>query len=132
MKNNLTDKTILVVDHDELILELTGKMLEHIGNEVLLALGGPEAIDIYKKHKKRIAAVVTALVMPEMSGIELIEWLHIQDPSLPIILTSGYEPGLKEFSQSSLAQSPLIRPIMQPFSVTEISECLQELLNVGS
>jgi len=125
-------ETILVVDHDELILELTGKMLEHIGYEVLLAFGGPEAINIYKKYKKRIAAVVTALVMPGMKGIELIEWLHGQDPFLPIILTSGYEPGLKEFSQSFLGQSPLIRPIKQPFSVIEISECLQELLNVGS
>jgi len=128
---NVTCKTILVVDHNDIMLEVIEKMLEHIGYEALLALSCPEAIDIYKKHQKRIAAVVTTLVMPEMNGIELIEWLHGQDPSLPIILTSGYEPGLKEFSQSSLAQSPLIRTIMQPFSVTEISECLQELLNVG-
>ena len=121
-----------MVDHDDLILELNGKMLEHIGYEVLLALGGPEAIDIYKKYKNRIAAVVTTLVMPGMKGIALIEWLHGQDPSLPIVLTSGYEPGLKEFSQSPIGQSSLIRPIMQPFSVTEISDRLQELLNVGS
>ena len=130
--HKVVSKTILVVDHNDIILEVYEKMLEHIGYEVLLALSCPEAIDIYKKHKKRISAVVTALVMPGMNGIELIEWLHGQDPSLPIILTSGYEPGLKEFSQSSLGQSPLIRPIKQPFSVTEISECLQELLNVGS
>jgi len=126
---NVTDKTILVVDHDDLILEVTGKMLEHIGYEVLLALGGPEVIDIYKKYKKRIAAVVTALVMPGMKGIELIEWLRGQDPSLPIILTSGYEPGLKKFSKSPIGQSPLVATIQMPFSVSEILKCLKKVLN---
>ena len=122
--------TLLVVESEDMIIAVMEIMLKSIGYKVLMASNGIVAMDIYEKHKKRIAAVVTALVMPEMKGIELIKWLHGQDPSLPIILTSGYEPGLKEFSQSSLGQSPLIRPIKQPFSVTEISECLKEVLNV--
>lgn len=126
-------ENLLVVDDDEATLNFVGKILENLGYEVVLALESNEAVDIYEKHRKCIKAVITDLNMPEMNGIEIIEWFHKQDPSLPIVLTSRNEADLNEFSQSPLAQSPIIAAIKtpSPFKVEEISGCLQKVLNAG-
>ena len=62
--------TILVVDDENAVRELTKKALERYGYRVLLAESGPEAIDIFKRHPSEISLVILDSGMPGMSGEE--------------------------------------------------------------
>lgn len=79
---------ILVVD-DEANMRLVLKtMLKKEGYEVVTAAEGREALRLLKE--KKIAAVVTDLKMPGLDGMELLDQIMADDPSLPVIMMTAY------------------------------------------
>jgi len=83
-------QTILMVDDEDLLLTMGEMVLSSFGYRVLTASGGQQALEILEKNGQRIDLLITDLVMPRMSGRELIEKVHPMFPYLPIICTSGY------------------------------------------
>ena len=65
-------KTILIVDDEDLIRDVTKSILETGGYEVLVASNGKEAISIFAEHSNHIDLVLTDMVMPEMDGISAL------------------------------------------------------------
>ncbi len=63
-------ETILFVDDEEIIRQLGADILEDAGYKVLLASGGEEAIQIYRKNRKKIALVILDMIMPGLGGKE--------------------------------------------------------------
>ncbi|MBF0390438.1 MAG: response regulator [Desulfamplus sp.] len=84
--------TILVVDDEESILEITQEYFERKGYEVYTASNGIEAIKIVESVK--IGCCFTDINMPEMDGLELAENLRKIDNTLPVIVMTGY-PSLE-------------------------------------
>jgi CheY-like chemotaxis protein len=82
--------TVLLVDDDQSILELTRVMLSLLGFEVLSAGDGIEAVEIFRQHKDEIRFVLTDFGMPHMNGLETVTALRQIDPDIPVILASGY------------------------------------------
>src|SRR5690242_8617119 len=81
-------KTILAVDDERVVLQLWKRALLAIpGASVLTAQDGQEAKDILSQEP--VDLVVTDLLMPRMSGYELLIHLYERLPSLPIIVISG-------------------------------------------
>ena len=80
-------ETILIVDDEKNYLTILSAVLEEEGFEVLTALGGQEALEIYKTSD--LDLVVTDMKMPEMDGIELLENIKQLDPDLPVMMMSG-------------------------------------------
>lgn len=80
---------VLVVDDEPAILEVTRETLEAGGYRVLTAGGGAEAVDLYAQHGRDVAAVITDLSMPGMSGYATIRALRTLDPQVRVITTSG-------------------------------------------
>lgn len=83
-------QTILMVDDEDLLLTMGEMVLSSFGYRVLTASSGQQALEILEKNGQRIDLLITDLVMPKMSGRELIEKVHPNFPHLPIICTSGY------------------------------------------
>jgi DNA-binding NtrC family response regulator len=79
---------ILVVDDERNQREILGRILEGQGYVTVLAAGGGEALRALEKEP--VDLVVTDMVMPGMSGTELIERIRTASPTLPIVLTSAY------------------------------------------
>ena len=79
---------VLVVDDDPLVLESTSGVLEDIGYSPVCADSGQAALEIARTQ--HIDLVVSDYVMPGMTGLQLAEELHKSEPSLPILLVSGY------------------------------------------
>jgi DNA-binding NtrC family response regulator len=77
---------VMVVDDDETTLRCTGQLLEEEGLNVVLCLGGKEAIS---KFHEKIYTVVLDITMPDMSGLEVFEELKKKNPLVPIILYTG-------------------------------------------
>jgi len=82
--------TVLVVDDEEIIRELATVMLEDLGFSVLLANDGEEAVQIYTANVDEISCVLLDMTMPKMNGRECFEKLVEINPSINVILSSGY------------------------------------------
>jgi PAS domain S-box-containing protein len=82
--------TVLLVDDDKSILDLTRAMLTMLGFEVLSAGNGIEAVEVFRQHQNEIRFVLTDSDMPHMNGLETLTALRRIAPGIPVILTSGY------------------------------------------
>jgi two-component system, cell cycle sensor histidine kinase and response regulator CckA len=86
------NQTILIVDDEDLLLTMGQTILSSYGYRVLTANGGQKALDILAQQEKSgpVDLVITDLVMPAMSGRELVEHIRKLSPATRIICTSGY------------------------------------------
>lgn len=82
-------QTILMVDDEDLLLTMGQMVLSKYGYQVLTATSGQKALDVLS-HNPVIDLVITDLVMPTMSGRELVEHLREVSPATRILCTSGY------------------------------------------
>src|SRR5690606_14141364 len=84
-------ETILLVEDDEAVRELTLSVLRAYGYRVLAASTGAEGFEVWKQHRNEVRLLLTDMVMPDgMSGLELAKLLRAADPGLKIICMSGY------------------------------------------
>jgi len=82
-------EAVLVVDDQDEVLEVTTEVFRSLGFEVLSANSGQQAIDVLKRTP-RISLLFTDVVMSGMSGVELAREATRMDPTLKVILASGY------------------------------------------
>lgn len=79
---------LLVVDDDKNLRLLYEQELAEEGHEVVLAGGGPEALDILKTQRPDL--IVLDISMPGMDGIEALGKILAKDKSMPVILNTAY------------------------------------------
>jgi two-component system cell cycle sensor histidine kinase/response regulator CckA len=82
--------TILVVEDDSGIRELTARVLSRYGYVVLTASGGDEARAVCERHDGAIDLLLSDVVMPGMSGPQVAEMLTALRPQLKVVYMSGY------------------------------------------
>src|SRR6202030_2713194 len=98
-------QTILVVEDDAALLQVTHRSLEEVGYAILAARSPAEAIHISENHAGPIHLMVTDVIMPGMSGDKLANYLSVLRPEMKVLYVSGYtdhtivhhgvlEPGL--------------------------------------
>ncbi len=84
--------TILVVDDEEMIRDVTRELLAGFGYSVLLAESGEQALDIYEHETAGIDLVITDIGMPGMGGEAFLDELLRRDSQAKVIVSSGYAP----------------------------------------
>ena len=84
------NQTVLLVDNDEMVLSLGETILTAAGYKVWAAGGGQRALELFSQTPAEIDLVITDLVMPGMSGRELIDRIRRISPAVPILSMSGY------------------------------------------
>ncbi len=82
---------ILLVDDDIALLEMSKLVLEAYNYQILAAKDGAEGLELYKRHHQDIKVVITDMIMPEMSGSELIAKIRELKPQVRIIGLSGLD-----------------------------------------
>ncbi len=103
--------TVLLVDDDETVLDITRMMLTMLGFEVLSASGGLEAVEIFQQHKNAIRFVLTDFAMPHLNGLETLTALRQIAPGIPVILASGYsEEQVMDDTHPERPQAFLAKP----------------------
>lgn len=123
--NNTGGKqTILMVDDEDLLLTMGQTVLSAYGYKVLAANSGKKALELIEKATTPIELVITDMVMPQMSGRELIEQLQLRLPGIPVLRTSGFvRPTSPEETDAYLAKpftsQQLLRRVKDLLSPTE-------------
>jgi two-component system, cell cycle sensor histidine kinase and response regulator CckA len=106
------NQTILMVDDEDLLLTMGDTILSSYGYRVLTANSGQKALEIISKNDQKIDLVITDLVMPVMSGRELVEQIRRLSPGTRILSVSGYVwPGSKQEEKTYL---------QKPFTTQEL------------
>jgi len=118
-------ETILLIDDEAMIVDVGTQMLEGLGYKVLTAGGGRQGVDIFERNKDIIDLVILDMIMPDLSGKETFEALQHRDPSVKVLLSSGY-------SLDSQAKDIMTEGckgfIQKPFTMTELSRKIREII----
>ncbi|HEF4759889.1 TPA: PAS domain S-box protein [Pseudomonas putida] len=88
---------VLVVDDDSLVLTSTCLLLEDLGHRVSVAESGAQALQLIESEQQ-FDLVITDMAMPQMNGAQLAQAIRMLQPSLPIILATGYADRLEGFA----------------------------------
>jgi CheY-like chemotaxis protein len=83
-------ETVLVVDDEEMLLKMCQTVLSSFGYRVVMASNGAQALELVTQLPDGIDLVITDLVMPGMSGRELMDRLRLVAPGIPVVCMSGY------------------------------------------
>ncbi len=85
--------TVLLVEDDARLREMTTLALVQFGFTVLQARDGVEAVEVFGQHRDEISCLLSDLTMPRMGGWETISALRAIRHDLPVVLASGYDEG---------------------------------------
>jgi len=114
--------TVLVVDDEELIRNTAAALLESLGYQVILATNGQEGVDTFRKAKDEINLVILDMIMPVMGGHEAFTQLRQIDPSIPVLIASGFA---KEEDMAKLKEQGANGFLNKPFNKAKLMEMLQ-------
>lgn len=117
-------RLLLVEDNDEL-RELLRSFLENQGYEVLCAKDGKEALRIFENLQKPVDLILTDLVMPYMSGKELVEQARKYEPEVKVLYMSGYVDQ-KVLDEATQAEG--FRFIQKPFGLDVLLKKIRAIL----
>jgi PAS domain S-box-containing protein len=83
-------ETILLAEDEEAVRSLVRGVLESTGYQVLETKGANDALEVGERHRKHIHLLLTDVVMPQMSGAELVKHLAPLHPETKVLYMSGY------------------------------------------
>jgi signal transduction histidine kinase len=120
-------ETLLVVEDEPSVRLLAEGVLKTLGYDVLVAFNGQDALRVTREHTgPRIALVMADVVMPQMGGKALAEWLRTTDPELKILFTSGYT---EEAVAACGASTGGIEFLPKPYTPVALARKVRELLD---
>jgi PAS domain S-box-containing protein len=119
-------ETVLVVDDEQIVRRSAKAMLERYGFGVVLAENGREAVELYKVLGDKIHVVLLDMTMPVMGGEETFRHLKTLQPSVAVVLSSGYNEveAIRRFAGKGLAGF-----IQKPYSALSLVEKIRAVLN---
>ncbi len=121
-------ETILLVEDDKSVRNLVERVLKSRGYDVLAAEGGSNALQLASDVDLAVDMVLTDIVMPEMSGRELVDALHTDRPSLRVLYMSGYTDD--EIIRRGL-NDPGISFIQKPFTAEKLAMQVRKVLDAA-
>lgn len=116
--------TILLVEDEPVVLDATCRILQYAGFLVLAAIDAREARQIFDKHSREIDLVMTDMVLPDRSGLQLVADLRLSSPSLAVLVTSGYSEGGCDGDLPDALTHYLPKPYCRGTLIGKISEIL--------
>ncbi len=123
-------ETILVVDDEFAVLEITRETLSGHNYQVWTAKNGAEAIRVFRQRQHEIKVVITDMMMPVMDGTATIQALHQIDPCVKVICVSGLssEPNLNDAARFNV-QASLRKPYTPEKLLTTVRQVIDEQAN---
>ena len=114
---------VLVIDDEEAVRVFTAGALRHLGYTVSTCGDAEEAIQHYAQHRHQIDLVIVDLVMPRLSGLDVLRGLRRVNPDVKVLVSSGY--GRHAAVQQMLSEGA-VAFLSKPFGLDELSRAVAE------
>jgi CheY-like chemotaxis protein len=119
-------RTVLVVEDEDALREVTRRILGRCGYRVLTAAGGPEALALVQHLEHDIDLLITDVIMPTMLGKDVAAAIRASRPGIRVLYMSGYAyPVLT--SQGTL--DPGVHLLPKPFTEDALLDKVTEVLD---
>jgi len=127
-RNTVVGETILIVEDDVSVLHLTERILDHLGYAVLTSANPAEALTMTREYQGEIHLLMTDVILPEMSGMDLAgEILKIR-PTIRTLFMSGYTADIIA-RQGVLDKG--VHFIQKPFTFDSLARKVREAMGSG-
>jgi len=115
---------ILVVDDEQLVRDLTSEVLRRSGYDVVSSASAHDALELLESDSFDL--VVTDVVMPGFSGVELLNEINDRQPDLPVLLITGGSPDPERTSRAvGLGAAGIV---YKPFSHADLTSAVEDAL----
>ncbi len=118
-------ETILLVEDDPAVREITRRILGMYGYTVLSANNADEGIRLFEEHEDVISLLLTDVSMPGMDGHELAFRLTERHPGLKTIFISGYSSAALNVE----SQDPNFAYLQKPFTLESLARKVREVID---
>jgi PAS domain S-box-containing protein len=115
---------VLLVDDDPTVLRASARQLEQLGFAISQATTAAEALQLFRAQPSRFRLAVVDRTLLGLSGDRLIELLHELDPTLPVVLVSGYSTG------EAVVDSDRVAFVAKPMTLADLRQAISRLLGV--
>lgn len=122
-------KKVLVIEDEYCLLDLTKRLLESRGYEVITLMNGERALDIIKKELPHL--ILLDVLLPGKSGDEILQEIRLDDKikDIPVIITTGQsEQNVKARTAAYQADIYLIKP----FEISDLLKAVGHFVNQQS
>jgi len=120
------NERILFVDDEEPLVRISTRGLESFGYQVTGKTSSTEALEAFRNHPFGFDLVVTDMAMPELAGDRLARMIREIRSNMPVIICSGYNEQIGDFSSGALGVSAYInKPVLQ----RELAETVRKVLD---
>ena len=122
-------ETILLVEDEEAVRTLSDRVLSKLGYSVLPAQSGADALRVAERHRGPIDLVLTDVVMPGLSGRDLVRQLAAVRPGTKVLYISGY-------SDEAIARHGVLDPgtafLQKPFTPDRLADKVREVIDAAN
>ena len=119
-------ETVLVVEDNPDVREVTAKRLDMLGYRVVTAESGPAAIALLQGEGK-IDLVFSDVMMPGgMSGFDLARWVRANRPTIKVLLTSGFTGEIAKNGEVAVDDIEVLR---KPYAIAELARAVREAMS---
>jgi CheY-like chemotaxis protein len=123
--------TILLVDDDDAVRASTMRILQRANFEVLWAASAAEALAVFHDHDAPIDLLLSDVVMPGASGVELAADITRLAPETAIILISGYTPSALKHHRLLSQTSYGVQLLQKPIAPADLIAAIRDTISVG-
>jgi len=127
MRRGLQGLHVLVVEDESALRRAFERMLVRLQCEVTMVSSGEEALAVAGTKSRPPDVLLTDLILPGMSGRELIESLRAIRPELKVLLMSGYAPN--DMAPAAALDAGAF--LQKPFTITELADAIQSLVDAS-
>jgi PAS domain S-box-containing protein len=120
---------VLLVEDQEAVRTAIRRSLADNGYVVLEAAGSAEAMELIQRETEKIDLLLTDIVMPRMSGIELARWVAEIRPGVAVVFMSGYTADHLNRQGTAISSKQILR---KPFTRARLLAALRSALEAGS
>ena len=115
--------TILVVESDAVVRQFAATILHDHGYEVIVESSGLAGLETFRKHESDITLIVTGIVMPEITGAEMVRQVLTIAPSIKVVFMMGYSESLSEIDPREYAI------LQKPFAAESLLKAVHDCLS---
>lgn len=117
---------ILFVDDEKLVVETVKEMLDRLGYGVTAKTGSVDALELFKREAERFDLVITDLIMPELTGLEMAKEILKIKPGIPLMIFTGFSERIDEKEAKAIGIGAVLK---KPLLMRELAQKIRNVLD---